>query len=82
MVHYSYLIVLIILNLSFFFTFAKIAKRIGFVDKSNKFNNPTTLTSAGIIFYINLLVVFSFIFFFEDNNLKIFPIILYLLLFH
>ena len=63
MVDYSSLILLIILNLFLFVIFMKIAKKIGFIDKSNKFNNPITFTSAGVIFYINLLATFSFFFF-------------------
>ncbi len=73
MVDYSSLILLIILNLFLFVIFMKIAKKIGFIDKSNKFNNPITFTSAGVIFYINLLATFSFFFFLKDHNFSNYP---------
>ena len=49
-----------------------IAKKINFVDKSKKFNNPITVTSAGIVIYLNFFIIFLLNFIFENtliNNL-------------
>ena len=70
---YTFFIALIILNLVFFKLFIKFAKKIGFVDKSRKFKNPITLTSAGIIIYFNLIILFIIHFFLEDNFIKNWP---------
>lgn len=71
MFDYGLFIILIFLNFILFNIFLKFAKEWGFVDKSMKFANPITITSAGIIFYFNLLLVFSWYFFtkngFVDN---------------
>lgn len=67
MENYAYFIILFISNLILFSFFLKIANKIGFIDKSNKFGNPITVTSAGIIIYINLIVIFLIQFFFKDN---------------
>ena len=70
---YTFFIALIILNLVFFSLFLKFAKKIGFVDKSMKFKNPITLTSAGIIIYFNLIILFIIHIFLEDNFIKNLP---------
>ena len=44
MQNYAFIIILFISNLVFFSFFLKIARKIGFIDKSNKFNNPITIT--------------------------------------
>ena len=67
MLNYTFFIILIIINLGFFSFFIKIGQKFGFIDNSKKFGNPTTITSAGIIFYLNLLIVFIIHIFFEDN---------------
>ncbi len=67
MLNYTFFIALVIINLVFFNFFLKIAKKIGFVDNSNKFGNPVTVTSAGVIIYLNLLFMFIIHIFFEDN---------------
>ena len=67
MFDYGLFIILIFLNFILFNIFLKFAKAWGFVDKSMKFANPITITSAGIIFYLNLLLVFSWYFFIRDG---------------
>ena len=72
MQNYAYFIILLVSNIIFFNFFLKKAEKIGFVDKSNKFGNPITVTSAGVIIYFNLLIVFFVNFFFKEgfnNNL-------------
>ena len=73
MFDYSFFIILIIFNFVLFSIFFNIAKKIGLFDKSKKFNNPVTVTSAGIIIYINLLTIFIFTFFLKDNFLNNLP---------
>lgn len=70
---YNFFIFFFILNYFLFYFFLKIAKKIGFVDTSKKFNNPITATSAGIIFYINTLIIFFFTFFLDESSKDIFP---------
>jgi len=73
MENYTYFIILLISNLILFNFFLKIANKIGFIDKSNKFGNPITVTSAGIIIYINLIVIFLIQVFFKDNFIENLP---------
>ena len=67
MLNYSFFIILIIINFGFFIFFIRNGKKFGFIDNSKKFGNPRTITSAGIIFYLNLLILFIIHIFFEDN---------------
>ena len=71
MQNYPFFIILFVSNIFFFNFFLKIANKIGFIDKSNKFGNPITITSAGVIIYLNLLIIFFvhilFKEFFVDN---------------
>jgi len=73
MINYASFIVLIIINLIFFIYYIKIAEKVGFIDNSKKFGNSLTVTSAGIIFYLNLLILFIIKFFFEDNFIERLP---------
>ena len=73
MQNYAFIIILFISNLVFFSFFLKIARKIGFIDKSNKFNNPITITSAGVIIYINLLIIFFVHILFKENFIKDLP---------
>lgn len=68
MFNYFFFISLILVNFLLFFIFLKIANKLGFIDKSEKFHNPVTYTSAGIIFYFNLLVLFLYIFFLQNSD--------------
>ena len=73
MVYYNLLIPLVILNFLLFFIFKKFAISIGFIDKSKKFRNPITLTSTGVVFYINLLITFILFFFLKEFDLNELP---------
>ena len=73
MENYTYFIILFVSNLILFNFFLKIANKIGFIDKSNKFGNPITITSAGIIIYINLIIIFLIQVFFKDNFIDNLP---------
>ncbi len=71
-INYKLFLALLICNFFLFYLYLNIAKKIGFVDKSKKFNNPITVTSAGIIIYLNFLIIFILNFIFENtliNNL-------------
>ena len=71
-VNYKLFLALLICNFFLFYIYLNIAKKIGFVDKSKKFNNPITVTSAGIIIYLNFFIIFLLDFIFENtliNNL-------------
>lgn len=72
-VYYNLFIVLLICNLVLFITYYKIANKIGFIDSSKKFDNPITVTSSGIIIYLNLLIIFGIIFFFQKHIVNILP---------
>lgn len=67
MSYYKFFIILGVLNLILFIMFLKLAKNIGFIDKSKKFDNPITVTSSGFIIYLNFLTLFILYFFFEPN---------------
>lgn len=73
MFDYGLFIILIFFNIVFFKIFLKFANRWGFIDKSMKFANPITITSAGIIFYINLLLIFSWYFFIKSSFIQNLP---------
>ena len=73
MFDYGLFIILIFFNIVFFKIFLKFANRWGFIDKSMKFANPITITSAGIIFYINLLLVFSWYIFIKNGFIENLP---------
>ena len=71
-INFKLFLALLICNFILFYIYLNLAKKIGFVDKSKKFNNPITVTSAGIIVYLNLLIIFILNFIFENtlvNNL-------------
>ena len=67
MFDYGLFIILVFLNFILFNIFLKFAKGWGFVDKSMKFSNPITVTSSGVIFYLNLLIVYSWLYFTKSN---------------
>ena len=62
-----------IFNFILFYIYLNIAKKIDFVDKSRKFNNPITVTSAGIIIYLSFLIVLIYNYFFESNLINNLP---------
>ena len=71
-INYKLFLALLICNFFLFYTYLTIAKKIGFIDKSKKFNNPITITSAGIVIYLNFFIIFLLNFIFENtliNNL-------------
>jgi len=70
--NYKLSIALLICNFFLFYIYLNIAKKINFVDKSKKFDNPITVTSAGIVIYLNFFIIFLLNFIFENtlvNNL-------------
>ena len=73
MLNYTFFIIIIFLNIIFFNLFLKNAKKLGFEDRLQKFDNPITLTSAGIIIYLNLLTIFIIHIFFDENFNTILP---------
>ncbi len=69
---YNLFIILLIINFILFTIYYKIANKIGFIDKSKKFDNPITVTSSGIIIYLNFLLIFIATYLFQNelfNNL-------------
>ncbi|MDA7442182.1 hypothetical protein N8743_02050 [Candidatus Pelagibacter ubique] len=61
------------LNFFLFYTYSIFAKKWSFLDNSRKFNNPITVTSAGIIIYLNFLIIFTLNFIFEFDLIKNLP---------
>jgi len=71
-INYKLFLALLMCNFFLFYTYLTIARKIGFIDKSKKFNNPITITSAGIVIYLNFFIIFLLNFIFENtliNNL-------------
>lgn len=64
---YIFFIFFLILNYVLFGFYLKVSEKLGLTDKSKKFNNPITATSGGIILYLNLLLIFIYIFFSNQN---------------
>jgi len=73
MFDFIFFTILILLNLIFFNIFIKLGKKIGFIDNSMKFENPVTVTSAGIVIYLNLLIILILHYFVENNLFKNLP---------
>ena len=76
-IYYKWLIILSLFNLVSFIAYFNIAKKFGFVDNSKKFKNPITITSAGIIIYLNILLAIIVSLFNNEINFISFPIIIY-----
>ena len=71
-INYKLFLVLLICNFFLLYLYLKIAEIKGFVDNSNKFNNPITVTSGGVVIYLNFFIIFLLNFIFENtlvNNL-------------
>ena len=67
MIDYGLFTILIFINFVLFNIFLKFAKGWNFVDESMKFSNPITITSAGVIFYLNLMLVYSWLYFTKNS---------------
>tara|TARA_A100001011_G_C14293265_1_gene837203 strand:+ start:1377 stop:2354 length:978 start_codon:yes stop_codon:yes gene_type:complete len=67
MIDYGLFTILIFINFVLFNIFLKFAKGWNFVDESMKFSNPITITSAGVIFYLNLMFVYSWLYFTKNS---------------
>ncbi len=67
-IYYKWLFLFFLINLVSFIIFLNIAKSFGFVDKSKKFKNPVTITSAGIIIYFNIIIIIIGYFLINDDN--------------
>ena len=72
-IYYKWLIILSLFNLVSFIAYFNIAKKFGFVDNSKKFKNPITITSAGIIIYLNILLAIIVSLFNNEINFISFP---------
>ncbi len=67
-IYYKWLLLFFLFNSVSFIIFLNIAKSFGFVDKSKKFKNPFTITSAGIIIYFNIIIIIIGYFLINDND--------------
>ena len=72
-IFYKLFIILLILNSFLFIIYSKIANKIGFIDNSKKFNNPITVTSSGLIIYLNFLIIAIIALFFQKNLFSSLP---------
>ena len=70
---YNLFIFLLLVNSVLFTIYYKIANKIGFVDKSKKFNNPITVTSSGIIIYLNFLIILISTYLFQKDLFNYLP---------
>ena len=66
---YFYFITSLIASLLLFLTYAKIATKLSIIDKTNNFNNPETVTSGGLVIFLNLII--GFFFFIWSNQLSL-----------
>ena len=57
---YFYFITSLIASLLLFLTYAKIATKLSIIDKTNNFNNPETVTSGGLVIFLNLIIGFFY----------------------
>jgi UDP-N-acetylmuramyl pentapeptide phosphotransferase/UDP-N-acetylglucosamine-1-phosphate transferase len=61
-----------IINFSLFFLYQKVATKIKIIDNSKKFNNPSTVTAGGIIFYLsNIIGIVYFIIYSEKFTIAL-----------
>ena len=72
-ISFNWLLIYILINLVSFIIYFKIAKKIGFVDVSKKFKNPITITSAGLVIYINFCLAFIGTLIINEKNFINFP---------
>ena len=72
-INYKLFFFLIVLNFFLFYTYSIFAKKCNFLDNSRKFNNPITVTSGGIIIYLNFLIIFMLNFIFDFDLIKNLP---------
>tara|TARA_S200000501_G_scaffold374931_1_gene425641 strand:+ start:349 stop:1332 length:984 start_codon:yes stop_codon:yes gene_type:complete len=70
---YNWLLILILINLVSFIIYFKTAKKFGFVDNSKKFKNPKTVTSAGLVIYLNFCISFIGVLIIDEKNIINFP---------
>jgi UDP-N-acetylmuramyl pentapeptide phosphotransferase/UDP-N-acetylglucosamine-1-phosphate transferase len=62
-----YFVLSLIINLILFEVYLNVAKKLKITDKEKNFNNPETVTSGGLIVYLNLVLGFIFFYFFESK---------------
>ena len=55
-----YFVSSLIINLILFEVYLNVAKKLKITDKEKNFNNPETVTSGGLIVYLNLVLGFIF----------------------
>ena len=72
-ISYNWLLILFLINLVSFIIYFKIAKKFGFVDVSKKFKNPITITSAGLVIYLNFCLAFIGTLIINEKNFINFP---------
>lgn len=68
-----YYIAFLILNFFLFKYFIKFAKIFKIIDKKNNFNNSATVTSGGLIIYLNLIIGNIIFYFFYDSYINNIP---------
>lgn len=68
-----YYIAFLILNFFLFKYFIKFAKTFKIIDKKNNFNNSATVTSGGLIIYLNLIIGNILFYFFCDGYVNNIP---------
>lgn len=68
-----YYIAFLILNFFLFKYFIKFAEIFKIIDKKNNFNNSATVTSGGLIIYLNLIIGNILFYFFYDSYINNIP---------
>ena len=66
-INYKLFLAFLAINFILFLIYFNIAKKIGFIDQSKKFNNPITVTASGIIIYFNFIIIIFVNIFLENN---------------
>ena len=72
-INYKFFLILLICNFFLFSIYLKVAKKIGFVDDSKKFKNPITITSAGLVIYLNFFLAIIGTLIINEKNFINFP---------
>ena len=72
-INYKLFLAFLAINFILFLIYFNIAKKIGFIDQSKKFNNPITVTASGIIIYFNFIIIIFVNIFLENNIINNLP---------
>ena len=71
--NYKLFLLLILTNIFLFQFYRIVAKKTGLIDKSRKFKNPITVTSGGIVIYLNFLFLLIYNLNFNNNFINDLP---------